>query len=122
MPASTVEPPQEANPLQPGHERTGLAEGGYQVTYGTSFLMVTEMTPEGPEGVGLLAYGQSGDPASPHHVDGTRAYAAGQTRPLRFRDDQIDADPTLPILSQPTSGGCRGAPEPRASRSWFWTP
>lgn len=93
--SSTVEPPQEANPLQPGHERTGLAEGGYQVTYGTSFLMVTEMTPEGPEGVGLLAYGQSGDPASPHHVDGTRAYAAGQTRPLRFRDDQIEADPTI---------------------------
>ncbi len=96
--SSTVEPPHEANPLQPGHERTGLAEGGYQVTYGTSFLMVTEMTPDGPEGVGLLAYGQSGDPSSPHHVDGTRAYAAGQVRALRFRDDQIEADPTLQRL------------------------
>ncbi len=93
--SSTVEPPVEANPLRPGHERTGLADGGYQVTYGTSFLMVTEMTPDGPEGVGLLAYGQSGDPSSPHHVDGTRAYAGATVRPLRFRDDQIEADPTL---------------------------
>ena len=36
------------DPLIPGHERTGLADGGYQVTYGTSFLMVVEMTPDGP--------------------------------------------------------------------------
>jgi len=93
--SSTVEPPQESNPLLAGHERTGLADGGYQVTYGTSFLMVTEMTPDGPDAVGLLAYGQSGDPSSPHHVDGTRAYAEGRVRPLRFREDQIEADPTL---------------------------
>jgi acyl-homoserine-lactone acylase len=96
--SSTVEPPVEANPLRPGHERTGLADGGYQVTYGTSFLMVTEMTADGPEGVGLLAYGQSGDPTSPHHVDGTRAYAGATVRPLRFRDEQIEADPTLERL------------------------
>lgn len=93
--SSTIEPPVEANPLLAGHERTGLAEGGYQVTYGTSFLMVTEMTPDGPNGVGLLAYGQSGDAASPHHVDGTVAYAEALARPLRFREEQIQADPTL---------------------------
>ncbi len=93
--SSTVEPPQESNPLHPGHERTGLTDGGYQVTYGTSFLMVAEMTPSGPNAVGLLAYGQSGDPASLHHRDGTIAYADAAVRPLRFRDDQIDADPTL---------------------------
>lgn len=95
LPSSSLEPPVESNPLLAGHDRTGLAEGGYQVSYGTSFLMVAEMTPDGPDAVGLLAYGQSGDPASPHHVDGTRTYAAGTVRPLRFRDDQIESDPAV---------------------------
>jgi acyl-homoserine-lactone acylase len=57
--------------------------------------MAVEMTDDGPQGVGLLAYGQSGDPTSPHHVDGTRAYAAKQLRPLLFTDAAIDADPHL---------------------------
>jgi acyl-homoserine-lactone acylase len=57
--------------------------------------MVAEMTPDGPEAVGLLAYGQSGDPGSEHHLDGTRAYADARVRTLRFRDEQIEADPTL---------------------------
>ncbi len=87
--SSTLEPPAEANPLLPGHERTGLADGGYQCTYGTSFLMAVEMTPSGPDAVGLLAYGQSGDGDSPHHLDGTLAYAEAEVRPLRFSDEQI---------------------------------
>lgn len=104
--SSTIEPPPEANPLLPGHARTGLADGGYQVTYGTSFLMVAEMTEHGPDAVGLLAYGQSGDPASVHHRDGTAAYAEGRVRTLRFRDDQIEADPTLRrVVVRPTGSG-----------------
>jgi len=79
----------------PGRDRTGLSHGGYQVTYGTSFLMAVELTEDGPRGVGLLAYGQSGDPRSPHHADGTEAYAAAAPRPLRFRDADIEADPEL---------------------------
>ncbi len=75
--------------------RTGLAVGGYQCTYGTSFLMVVEFTDDGPRGVGLLAYGQSGDPESPHHVDGTRAYGTKDLRPLLFDYADIDADPNL---------------------------
>ncbi|HWJ97475.1 MAG TPA: penicillin acylase family protein, partial [Acidimicrobiales bacterium] len=79
-------------------ERTmtsGIAAGGYRVTYGTSFLMAVELTDHGPQGIGLLAYGQSGDDRSPHHVDGTEAYAAKATRPLLFTDEAIDADPDL---------------------------
>ena len=53
------------------------------------------MTDDGPRGVGLLAYGQSGDPRSPHHVDGTRAFAAKELRPLLFTDAEIEADPDL---------------------------
>lgn len=78
-----------------GREATGLAEGGYQVRYGTSFLMAVDLTPDGPKGVGLLAYGQCGDPRSPHHADGTLAYAQRATRPLLFADTDIEADPEL---------------------------
>ena len=53
------------------------------------------MTADGPEAVGLLAYGQSGDPSSEHHRDGTAAFAEGRVRTLRFRDEQIEADPTM---------------------------
>jgi acyl-homoserine-lactone acylase len=83
-------------------ERTmtsGIAEGGYRVTYGTSFLMAVELTDDGPHGIGLLAYGQSGDARSPHHVDGTEAYAAKATRPLLFTDEAIEADPDLVRLT-----------------------
>lgn len=93
--STALEPPAPVGPRVPGRDRTGLHEGGYQVTYGTSFLMAVELTADGPVGRGLLAYGQSGDPASPHHADGTEAYAACQTRPLRFHDADIEADPTL---------------------------
>lgn len=74
---------------------TGIAEGGYRVTYGASFVMAVELTDEGPQGVGLLAYGQCGDDRSPHHVDGTQAYSARQVRPLLFDDAAIAADPNL---------------------------
>jgi acyl-homoserine-lactone acylase len=92
---SSLEPVPAAPPIHVDRLRTGLADGGYQVTYGTSFLMVVELTPDGPRGHGLLAYGQSGDPDSPHHLDGTLAYAASRTRPLLFHDDDIEADPEL---------------------------
>lgn len=92
----SLEPEPERLAPVPGRETTsGLAEGGYRVTYGTSFLMSVELTDDGPVGTGLLAYGQSGDARSDHHVDGTRAYAAKATRPLRFTDADIEADPEL---------------------------
>jgi len=64
--SSSLEPVPAAPALLPDRPRTGLAPGGYQVTYGTSFLMAVELTPHGPRGRGLLAYGQSGDPRSRH--------------------------------------------------------
>ncbi|MCU1370966.1 MAG: hypothetical protein JWO77_2160 [Ilumatobacteraceae bacterium] len=83
-------------PVAPERTMTsGIATGGYRTTYGTSFLMAVELTDDGPQGIGLLAYGQSGDDRSPHHVDGTEAYAAKATRPLLFTDDAIESDPNL---------------------------
>lgn len=74
---------------------TGITAGGYRVTYGTSFLMAVELTDAGPKGIGLLAYGQSGDDRSPHHVDGTEAFSAKAARPLLFTDEEIEADAQL---------------------------
>ena len=91
-----IEPgPARLEPVAARTGRTGLAVGGYRCTYGTSFVMAVELTDDGPVGLGLLAYGQSGDPTSPHHRDGTDAFAAKAARPLLFTDAAIEADPTL---------------------------
>lgn len=95
LPAASLEPLPDPPIGVPGRERTGLSQGGFRVTYGTSFLMAVELTPDGPSGVGLLAYGQSSDPDSPHHLDGTLAYADKEVRPLLFTDDAISSDPDL---------------------------
>ncbi len=90
---TSLEPGPPPLEMQSGRtERTGLTAGGYRCTYGTSFVMVVELTDEGPQGQGLLSYGQSGDARSPHHVDGTEAYAAKATRPLLFTDTDVEAD------------------------------
>jgi acyl-homoserine-lactone acylase len=95
LPPASLEPMPESPLAIPGRERTGLARGGYAVTYGASFLMAVELTASGPRAVGLLAYGQSGNPRSPHHADGTEAFAQRALRPLRFSDAEIEADPHL---------------------------
>ncbi|MCU1358537.1 MAG: hypothetical protein JWM89_3955 [Acidimicrobiales bacterium] len=87
--------PARLEPLAGRTGRTGLSIGGYRCTYGTSFVMAVELTDDGPVGIGLLAYGQSGDDRSPHHRDGTDAYAAKAPRPLLFADADIEADPNL---------------------------
>lgn len=93
---TSLEPGPPPLEIQAGRsDRTGLRAGGYRCTYGTSFLMVVELTDDGPRGRGLLAYGQSGDARSPHHVDGTRAYADKATRPLLFDEADVLADPEL---------------------------
>lgn len=102
--SASLDPSPEAPAAVPGRVRSGLGQGGYQVTYGTSFLMALELTPDGPVAQGLLAYGQSGDPRSPHHHDGTEAYAAGRLRPLLFRDEDIDEDPHLRTVRLPAWG------------------
>ena len=95
LPPASLEPTPPKPVALTGRERTGLGAGGYQCDYGTSFVMAVELTDDGPQGVGLLSYGQSGDARSPHHHDGTAAYAAKEVRPLLFRDADIDADPEL---------------------------
>jgi acyl-homoserine-lactone acylase len=89
-----LEPGPDMPPAVPGRtERTGLHVGGYPAIYGVSFVMVVAFTDEGPDARGLLVYGQSGDPESPHHTDQLDDFGAKRLRPLRFTDAEIAADP-----------------------------
>ncbi len=93
---SDLEPePPRPDPVPGRTERTGLHVGGYPATYGTSFVMVAWFDEDGPHGRGLLAYGQSGDPDSPRHVDQVEAFSRKELRPFLLDDDAIAADPAL---------------------------
>jgi acyl-homoserine-lactone acylase len=93
---SDLEPGVEVGePISGRTERSGLRHGGYPVVYGASILMIVGFDEHGPVGRGLLTYGQSGDPASEHHVDQMREFSAKRLRPLLFGDVDIAADPAL---------------------------
>jgi acyl-homoserine-lactone acylase len=88
-----LEPGPRLPPPVPGRfERTGLHVGGYPAVYGVSFLMLVSFTDDGPDARGLLVYGQSGDPESPHHADQVAHFVRKELRPLRFTDEAIAAD------------------------------
>lgn len=72
-------------------EATGLHAGGYPAVYGVSFVMVVSFTDAGPDARGLLVYGQSPDPSSPHHSDQLADFAAKRLRPLLVDADMIAA-------------------------------
>jgi acyl-homoserine-lactone acylase len=64
--------------------------GGYHVTYGSSWMMFVQFTPEGPQARGLMTYSQSTDPRSEQRDDQTFLYSQQpQLRPLYFRETQI---------------------------------
>jgi acyl-homoserine-lactone acylase len=65
------------------------------VNRGSSFIMAVELTPAGPRTRTILTYGQSVNPASPHHTDQTRLYSAKQWVTGRFTDAEIARDPAL---------------------------
>lgn len=74
--------PAMPDPVPGRTELTGLRMGGYPAVYGVSFLMILAYGDDGPEANGLLVYGQSADPDSPHHSDQLDDYAAKRLRPL----------------------------------------
>ncbi|MFO7567441.1 MAG: penicillin acylase family protein [Enhygromyxa sp.] len=76
-------------------DRTGLTEDGYQVNYGTSFIMCMQFTDEGPEARALLTYSQSAEADSPWFSDQTERFSQKQWRPILWREQDIAADPNL---------------------------
>lgn len=68
---------------------------GYPVGYGTSFLMVASLTPDGPVAHAILTYSQSADPTSVHYADQTQLFSQHTFRPMLFTEAAIKADPNL---------------------------
>ncbi len=76
---------------------TGLADGGYPVNVGASFIFAVELpTGDGsPTARALLTYGQSDDPGSAHHTDQTALIGQRTLRAVRFAEADIASDPSL---------------------------
>ena len=75
------------------HMGTALGTDGYRnIVWGTSYIQLVSFDAAGPIARGLLVYGQSTDPKSPHYGDQVPLYSAKQLVPLPFRHDQMRAD------------------------------
>ncbi|WP_082616462.1 penicillin acylase family protein [Massilia sp. Root418] len=80
-----------------------LSAAGYgDVSWGTSYVQVVGFDQAGPVAKGLLVYGQSVDPKSPHYADQLPLYGRKALFRLPFTDTQIrsDAGYKLKVLSE----------------------
>jgi acyl-homoserine-lactone acylase len=77
------------------HEPTSLTTDGYQVNYGTSFIMCMQFTDAGPEGRALLTYSQSAEVDSGWFMDQTELFSQKNWRPMLWHEADIVADPNL---------------------------
>ncbi len=93
---STLPEPAQAEVINPN---TSLTADGYLCNKGSSFVMVAEMTKDGPVAHALLTTSESRDPASPHYLDQTEIFPKKQLRDVLFTDAQIKADPELTTLT-----------------------
>ncbi|MFL6710402.1 MAG: penicillin acylase family protein, partial [Massilia sp.] len=77
-----------------------MGEQGYtEVAYGTSYVQTVTFDEAGPVAQGILVYGQSVDPASPHYRDQLPLYAAKSWPRLPFSPSQIRADPAYRVTT-----------------------
>jgi len=67
------------------------------MVFGSSFMMVAELSPRGPVTRTLLSYSESANPDSPHHGDQTRLFGAQKWVTDRFSEAEIRSDPTLSV-------------------------
>lgn len=75
------------------HTKSVLTGEGYGgVAWGTSYVQLVGFDDNGPVARGLLAYGQSTDPASPYYSDQLPLYVSKRLVPLPFTQEQILAD------------------------------
>jgi acyl-homoserine-lactone acylase len=80
-------------------EGTGGPGSGVNITVdnGSSFIMATELTPQGPRTRTILTYSESANPNSPHFSDQTVLFSHKQWVTERFTQAQISADPRLQV-------------------------
>ena len=71
---------------------SGLTAEGYQIRYGSSWMMAVSFTDQGPVAKGILTYSESSNALSPSFVDQSVLYSTEkQFRPLLFTEDEIAA-------------------------------
>ena len=69
---------------------TGLSDQGYQIGFGSSWMMLVSYSDKGPSARGLLTYSQSMDPTSPHYDDQSLYYSReNMLRPLHYAELDI---------------------------------
>lgn len=82
------------------HTRTDLTANGYgNVAWGTSYVQTVGFDADGPVAHGMLVYGQSVDPASPHYADQVPVYARKEWPALPFTTVAIKADPNFSSIT-----------------------
>ncbi|WP_426117454.1 penicillin acylase family protein [Massilia sp. PWRC2] len=76
------------------HLRSALdARGYHDIAWGSSYIQSVGFDDAGPLAFGLLAYGQSVDPASPYYSDQLPLYSAKRWPQLPFTAQQVRSDP-----------------------------
>ncbi len=68
---------------------------GTDASNGSTFIMATELTPQGPRTRTILTYSESANSTSPHYSDQTALFSRGQWVTERFTEAEINADPRL---------------------------
>jgi hypothetical protein len=63
-----------------------------QVYQGSSMVMSTELTPQGPVSQGILTYSQATDTKSADHANMTKLYSQGKWVVLPYTSAQVAAD------------------------------
>ena len=76
----------------------GLTDRGLRIDYGTSYVQTVTFDARGPVAQGLLTYGQSTNPASPHANDQMKLYSAKQWPTLPFHAEDVAQQRVGPVL------------------------
>lgn len=92
--SSSTEPTPEAG--ETASDTSSLSDEGYEIGFGSSFILTVAFGEDGPQAEAMLTYSQSGDPDSPQFSDQTEELFGQETwRPVLFTEDAIAADPDL---------------------------
>lgn len=73
------------------------AKGYHEVQYGSSYIQTVTFDDAGPVAQGMLIYGQSVDPTSPHYKDQLPLYSNKTWPRLPFTEQQIRSDPAYRV-------------------------
>jgi acyl-homoserine-lactone acylase len=69
--------------------RPGIGKSGIQIDYGSSYVQTVSFDERGPVAQGLLTYGQSTNPDSPHVADQLKLYASKQWPTMPFHAEDV---------------------------------